>query len=85
MVARERMMTTSKVKVVVWIDGSECGSAESEVPADLAIYVAQHAIVQIEDPDLDLAYENQTNDPDGLDCPECSRSFGPHYKGPCVH
>jgi len=81
-------MTTSKVRIVVWIDGTECGSAESEVPSDLAVYIAQHALVQVEDPDLDLAWENQSNaeaprEPNG--CPECARSFGPNYKGRCVH
>lgn len=64
-------MQQAIVRVVVWIDGVECGSAEHAVPSELAVHVAQAALVQVEDPDLDLAFENQTA---AIDlCPVCKK------------
>lgn len=60
-------------RAIVWEGSYEAFVADGDVRPPLAIANKIHA-----------RYETiETSDDDG--CPECARSFGPHYHGRCDH
>lgn len=48
---------TSTVRIVAYVDGVQVGEESCDVPSHLAPDVASFALVQGDDPDLDLAWE----------------------------
>jgi hypothetical protein len=54
--------TLHEVKVIIYVDGVEYDSHDEQVPAYAIPYIASAAIVQIQEPDLERAMEEATEE-----------------------
>jgi hypothetical protein len=65
--------------------GLECTRCGKEIGYETRYYSADAGQFVHADCEEDAVEAERNERDEPTDCPECARSFGPHYRGPCAH